>query len=100
MQALIQRVTRASVSIDNQIISEIGPGLVVFIGVSSEDTDEDSKYLAEKISDIRIFSDREGKFNLSLHEIQNMVELAGGFRVHIMVWDRHGFTSEEGHLHG
>ena len=79
MQALIQRVTRASVSIDNQIISEIGPGLVLFIGVNNEDTEEDSRYLAEKISDIRIFADQTGKFNLSLHETGGEVLVVSQF---------------------
>lgn len=69
MKALIQRVSRASVSIENQLYSEIGAGLLILLGVGHDDTQEDIEWLAPKIATLRIFSDSEGKMNLSLKDI-------------------------------
>ena len=66
MKALLQRVTRASVSIEGQTIAQIGPGLVALVGVAQGDTERDVRYLVEKSVNLRIFSDENGKFNLSL----------------------------------
>ncbi len=65
MKALIQRVTGASVTVEGKVIGEIGEGLVVLLGVAAEDEEKDADYLADKIVSMRIFSDAEGKFNLS-----------------------------------
>ena len=65
MRAVIQRVSRASVKVNDTTISDIGPGLVVLLGVKQGDTEEDARYLADKIIHLRIFSDSVGKFNLS-----------------------------------
>ncbi len=69
MKALLQRVTQASVTVSGEIIGQIGPGLVVLIGVASGDTPKDIQYLASKIVGLRIFSDDAGKFNLSALDI-------------------------------
>lgn len=69
MKALIQRVSHVSVSIDNQLYSEIGAGLLILLGVGHDDTQEDIDWLAPKIATLRIFSDSEGKMNLSLKDI-------------------------------
>ena len=69
MKALLQRVTRASVSLGDEEVGRIGRGLVVFLGVASGDTEKDAQYLAQKIVNLRIFSDEEGKFNLSALDI-------------------------------
>ena len=69
MKALLQRVTRASVTIDGEVVGRIGQGLVVLLGVAEGDTSKDAEYLARKTVNLRIFSDREGKFNLSALEI-------------------------------
>jgi len=66
VKALLQRVSKASVSIDNEVVGRIGHGLVVFLGISSQDTDRDAHYLAEKTVNLRIFPDSEGRFNLSI----------------------------------
>ena len=79
MEALIQRVTKASVSVDGKTIGEIGPGLLVFVGVAQGDTEADAAYLADKIAGLRIFSDEAGKFNLSLSDIHGKVLVVSQF---------------------
>lgn len=66
MRAVIQRVTRARVSVDGQVIGEIGAGLMVLLGVAVEDNSAAATYLAEKTANLRIFEDAEGKMNRSL----------------------------------
>lgn len=69
MLAVIQRVRQASVSIEGHLYSEIGQGLLVLLGVGQEDREEDVNWLTSKIASLRIFSDTEGKMNLSLKDI-------------------------------
>jgi len=66
LKAVIQRVTEASVSVGDETVGRIGPGLVVLLGVAQGDTATDACRLAEKTAGLRIFSDAEGRFNLSL----------------------------------
>ena len=66
MRAVIQRVSRAKVTVGGEVVGEIGPGLLVLLGVGSGDTRADADYLAEKTIGLRIFEDRDGKMNLSL----------------------------------
>jgi D-tyrosyl-tRNA(Tyr) deacylase len=66
MRAVIQRVSRAKVTVNGQIAGEIGPGLLVLLGVGAGDTREDADYLAEKTIGLRIFEDPDGKMNLSV----------------------------------
>lgn len=66
MRAVVQRVTRAKVTVEEQIVGEIGKGLVVLLGVAADDTARDADYLAEKIIALRICDDDEGKMNLSI----------------------------------
>ena len=68
MRAVIQRVTRASVTIDGETVGEIGNGLVVLLGIARDDTKEDADYLVPKIIALRIFDDPEGKMNRSLKD--------------------------------
>ena len=68
MRAVVQRVTRASVTIDGEIAGEIEHGLVVLLGVARDDTKEDADYLAPKIIALRIFDDAEGRMNVSLKD--------------------------------
>jgi len=79
MKALLQRVTRASVSIGNEEVGKIGQGLVVFLGVASGDTEKDAQYIAQKIVNLRIFADEEGKFNLSALDINAELLLVSQF---------------------
>jgi D-tyrosyl-tRNA(Tyr) deacylase len=69
MRAVIQRVNQASVEVNDQLIGKIQKGVVIFLGVSQADTEEDAVYLSQKISNMRIFEDKDGKMNLSLKEI-------------------------------
>lgn len=69
MRAVVQRVIKASVSVDGEIVGSIGPGLVVLLGVTHGDTEEEARFLANKIANLRIFADVQGKFNLSALEM-------------------------------
>ncbi len=66
MKALVQRVSKASVSVGEQVVGRIDRGLSVFLGVAAEDSEKDAAYLADKVLNLRIFSDEAGKFNHSL----------------------------------
>ena len=68
MRAVLQRVTRATVTIDGEAVGAIGPGLVVLLGVAQDDGPEDARRLATKTAELRIFADAEGRFNRSLLE--------------------------------
>jgi D-tyrosyl-tRNA(Tyr) deacylase len=65
MKALVQRVSRASVSVNDKIVGKIGRGLVVFLGVAQGDSEADASYLANKVANLRIFADESSKFSLS-----------------------------------
>ena len=79
MKALLQRVSAASVSIDGQEVGSIGRGLVVFVGVAAGDSQKDIDYLIQKIVNLRIFSDEDGKFNLSAPDIGGGLLLVSQF---------------------
>ncbi len=69
MRAVLQRVTRAKVTVGNEVTGEIGRGLLILLGVSADDTETESAKLAEKTLKLRIFDDADGKMNLSVAEI-------------------------------
>lgn len=69
MKAVIQRVTSASVTVEGKIAGQIGVGIMALLGVEKGDTEAQADWLAEKIANLRIFSDQDGKMNLSLHDI-------------------------------
>ena len=79
MKALLQRVTGASVSVGGEEVGRINCGLVVFLGVASGDTEKEAQYLAQKIVNLRLFSDEEGKFNLSALDIEGELLLVSQF---------------------
>ena len=73
MRACVQRVSRAKVQVDSQVVGEIGVGLVVLVGVGKEDAEADARYLAEKVAQLRIFPADDGKMNRSLLDVQGQV---------------------------
>ena len=73
MRAVVQRVRRASVKVAGAVVGEIGPGLLVLLGVAQDDTDADAAYLADKVAGLRIFEDGEGKMNLAAAEVGGAV---------------------------
>ncbi len=79
MKALLQRVTRASVSIGDEVVGRIGRGLVIFVGVANGDTEKDTKQLVQKIINLRIFADEAGKFNLSALDTRSELLLVSQF---------------------
>ncbi|GAQ95717.1 D-tyrosyl-tRNA(Tyr) deacylase [Thermodesulfovibrio aggregans] len=79
MTGLIQRVKRASVEVEGNIVSEIGKGIVVFIGIEKEDTEKDAQYLANKTVNLRIFEDSLGKMNLSVKDAGGEVMVVSEF---------------------
>ena len=79
MKALLQRVTGASVSVSDEIVGRIGQGLVIFVGVANGDTEKDAQYLAQKTVSLRIFSDEEGRFNLSVLDVKGELLVVSQF---------------------
>jgi len=73
MRAVIQRVSRASVEIDNKVVGSIGNGFVVLLGITMEDDEKDAEYLANKTANLRVLEDNAGKMNVSLLESQGEV---------------------------
>ena len=79
MKALLQRVTEASVSVAGEVVGSISNGLVVFLGVATGDTEKDAQYLVQKIINLRIFADEQGKFNLSVLDVRGELLLVSQF---------------------
>ena len=79
MRVLVQRVSRASVTVDGEVVGRIGPGLVGLVGVARGNTKEDIRYLVDKTVNLRIFSDEEGKFNRSLPDVGGALLLVSQF---------------------
>ncbi len=82
MRVVIQRVSQASVIIDERKVASINHGLLVFLGIEIEDTNEDEKWLVNKISSLRIFSDEQGKMNKSVTEVNGEAIVVSQFTLH------------------
>lgn len=82
MKIVIQRVSKASVTIDQQVKSKIGKGLLILLGIEDEDTHEDIKWLCNKISNLRIFNDENGVMNLSVKEVNGAIIVVSQFTLH------------------
>ncbi len=94
MRAVIQRVSHASCSIEGVISGEIGTGFMVLLGIEDSDTDEDIIWLAQKIANMRIFSDENGLMNKALAEVQGNILLVSQFTLFAAIkkGNRPGFT--------
>jgi len=79
MKAVLQRVTYASVRIEEQMVAQIERGFCVFVGVSGDDSEENARKMAGKIAGMRVFCDADGKFNLDLKEVGGQVLLVSNF---------------------
>ena len=82
MRAVLTRVTSASVTIDGQIVGQIGKGFLILLGVGPEDTEEKCRYLAEKALSHRIFEDENGKMNLGLEQVGGQVLVVSQFTLY------------------
>jgi D-tyrosyl-tRNA(Tyr) deacylase len=82
MRAVVQRVSRAKVTVDDNIAGEIGHGLLVLLGVGGEDQETDADYLADKIVGLRIFEDEHGKMNRSVSEVGGAVLVVSQFTLY------------------
>ena len=82
MRAVIQRVTRARVTIDGEVVGEIEHGLVVLLGIARDDTQEDADYLVPKIIALRIFDDAEGRMNVSVKDIEGGLLIVSQFTLY------------------
>ena len=82
MRALIQRVSKASVTVEGQTISRIGKGLLILLGVGHGDTEQQTIFLAEKVANLRIFEDEQGKTNLSILDVKGEAIVVSQFTLY------------------
>ncbi len=82
MRALIQRVTQASVRVDDQIVGAIGHGLLVLLGITHDDAPAQAQWLAEKVATLRIFSDEQGKMNRDVGEVGGSLLIVSQFTLY------------------
>lgn len=82
MRAVVQRVSSASVTINNQKVAEIDKGLLVLVGIKADDNDKDMDYIAKKIAGLRIFEDEVGKMNLSVRDVNGSLLIVPNFTLY------------------
>jgi len=82
MRVVIQKVSKALVTVDDEVISSIGSGLLILLGIEDADADEDIDWLVKKITQLRIFNDENGVMNLSLKDVEGDVIIVSQFTLH------------------
>ena len=82
MRAVVQRVSKATVTVDNTIIGKIEQGLMVLVGIKASDTEKDMEYIINKIQGLRIFEDEEGKMNISVKDIGGSILIVPNFTLY------------------
>lgn len=97
MRCVVQRVKRAQVTVEGEVISLIGKGLLALVGVEVGDTEQDARYIADKLSKLRIFEDEQGKMNLSVKDVGGEALLVSQFTLlgDARGQNRPGFTQAE-----
>lgn len=82
MRVLLQRVSRASVTVNSETVGQIGKGFVALVGVGHGDGEEQAAWLARKVAGLRVFEDAEGRFNLGLHDVEGSVLVVSQFTLY------------------
>ena len=82
MRVVLQRVTEASVKVNQEIVGEIGKGILILLGIEEADSEEDMEWLINKVLNLRIFDDKDGVMNLSINEVQGQILLVSQFTLH------------------
>ena len=79
MRAVVQRISKGKVTVGEEIVGEITSGFLVYLGVGNDDSIEDVKYMVQKIANLRVFEDEEGKMNLSIHDVKGELLVVSQF---------------------
>ncbi len=82
MKVVVQRVSEAQVSVNDETVGRIGMGLLIFVGIAQADTEEDADYLTQKVTQMRIFEDKDGKMNLSSFDVQAEILVVSQFTLY------------------
>ncbi|NLI89372.1 MAG: D-tyrosyl-tRNA(Tyr) deacylase [Epulopiscium sp.] len=82
MRAVVQRVSEASVTVDNEVIGQIGQGLLVLVGIKASDSEKDMDYIINKLQGLRIFEDNDGKMNISVKDVEGSILIVPNFTLY------------------
>ena len=89
MRAVVQKVLSSKVTVDEEVVGQINQGLMVLLGVTHDDTSKDVDYMVDKVTNLRIFEDKDGKMNLSLKDVDGEVLAVSQFTLYIKFLHRY-----------